>query len=572
MTLIVDNFAGGGGASLGMEMASWQGPDIAINHDPIALGLHAANHPHTRHLVEDVFAIDPLEETKGQPVALAWFSPDCKHFSKAKGGKPVDKKVRGLAWVVIKWAVRVKPTVICLENVEEFQNWSPLTADGLPDKSQKGATFRLFVSRLRQAGYDVKWWELRGCDFGAPTIRKRLFMVARRDGVPINRPQPTHGKPGTPDVVSGRLKPWRTAAEIIDWSQPCPSIFERKRPLADNTMRRIAKGIQRFVIEAESPFIVTCNHGGEGFRGQGLDEPMKTITAARDAHGLVVPVLSYGQQGGSNRGADQPMHTITASTKDTNQLVVPYFAPRYLEKPGHQPRVRGVDVPAATIISGGNVPGSLVMPVIERQFGNSAGSNIDEPLGTVTAGGGGKSALVAAFLAQHNTGVVGHDARKPLSTIVGSGTQQNIVSPFLTKLYGSCKDGVDMRQPHPTVTAGGQHVGEVRAFLMKYYGTGGQHQDVRDPMHTIPTKARMGLVTVAGIDYQIVDIGMRMLTPRELFRAQGFPDSYIIDRQADGTPITKTNQIRLCGNSVCPDVARAVLEANHINQVLQEAA
>lgn len=458
--LIVDNFAGGGGASLGIEMACWQAPDIAINHDPIALGLHAANHPHTQHIVEDVWAVDPRAVTKGKRVALAWFSPDCRHHSKAKGGRPVEKKIRGLAWVVIRWAVTVKPDVISLENVEEFADWGPLLEDGRPCPDRKGQTFRLFVQRLRQAGYQVEWKELRACEYGAPTIRKRLFLIARCDGLPIKWPRATHGKPGSIEVVCGQLRPWRLAAECIDWSLPCPSIFARDRKLAEKTMARIARGIQRYVIDSKEPFIVNLTHGG---RCESVSEPFRTIT-------------------GANRG---------------------------------------------------------------------------------------EKALVTAFMAQHNGGMVGHDMREPVSTITGSGSHQQLVSAFLTKFYGT-STGQDMREPFPTVTADGQHVGEVRAFLMKYYGTGGQHQSLGEPMHTATAKARLGLVTVAGVDYEIVDIGMRMLTPRELFRAQGFPDSYRIDQLADGTHITKTAQIRLCGNSVSPPVARAILEANFVNQSMAD--
>ncbi len=410
--LIVDNFAGGGGASLGIEMANWHGPDIAINHDPVALGLHAANHPHTRHLVEDVWAIDPRAVTAGRHVALAWFSPDCKHFSKAKGGQPVEKKIRGLAWVVVRWAVTVRPTMIALENVEEFQDWGPLKDAGTPCRERRGRTFRLFVDRLRQAGYDVAWRELKACDYGAPTIRKRLFLIARCDGAPIRWPEPTHAAPGSLDVKLGLRKPWRSAAECIDWSLPCPSIFGRDRPLAGKTLARIARGVKRFVTDAAEPFIVPVTHGGD-LRAHAVTEPLRTVT----------------------------------------------------------------------------------------------GADVREPFPTILSGGG----------------------------------------------------------------RGGHHVGEVRAFLMKYYGTGGQHQDCREPMHTATAKARLGLVTVAGVDYQIVDIGMRMLSPRELFRAQGFPEGYIIDRLGDGTPISKTDQIRLCGNSVSPPVARAILEANFSNETLSKA-
>lgn len=494
--IIVDSFAGGGGASEGIETATGRDVDIAINHDETALAVHAANHPRTRHLVEDVWAADPRKITNGEPIALAWFSPDCKHFSKAKGGKPVERNIRGLAWVVIRWASMPrprKPAIIVVENVEEFQDWGPLLSDGRPCPDSKGRTFKLWVRRLRQCGYEVQWHELRACDFGAPTTRRRLFLIARCDGVPIRWPEPTHADPGSIAVAMGALKPWRTAAECIDWSIPCPSIFSRERPLAEATLRRIAHGVKRFVINAAEPFIVNLTHHGSD-RCESLGEPFRTIT-------------------GAHRGE--------------KAIVAPYFVPRHGERDGQDPRCMSVERP---------------MPVV-----------------TATANG---ASLVAAYMAQHNEGMVGHTLTEPVSTITSKGSHQQLVSAFLTKFYGTCRDGVDMRQPFPTVTAEGWKVAEVRAFLMKYYGTGGQHAACTDPMHTLSTKARMGLVTVAGAAYQIVDIGMRMLAPRELFRAQGFPDSYIIDRTADGAPVTKTAQIRLCGNSVSPYVARAIVAAN----------
>lgn len=537
--LIIDNFAGGGGASLGVEMACWKGPDIAINHDAIALGLHAVNHPHTEHHVEDVWDVDPRAVTKGRPVALAWFSPDCKHFSKAKGGKPVEKKIRGLAWVVIRWAVAVKPRLIVLENVEEFQDWGPLGPDNLPDPAHKGRTFRLFVERLRQSGYEVDWRELKACDYGAPTIRKRLFLVARCDGLPIVWPEPTHAKPGSLEVGLGLRKPWRTAAECIDWSLPCPSIFGRSKPLAEKTMARIARGIHRYVIDAERPFVVNLTHGG---RLEDIDEPFKTLTGAhRGEKALVSPFLTKFRANSTGQSLDDPMCTVTANSFIKRPggappigLVAPFFVPRHGEHATQEPRCRDVEQPMPTV--------------------------------TATANGAG---LVAAFMAQHNGGMVGHSLDEPVSTLTAKCSHQQLVSTFLTKFYGTSV-GHDMREPFGTVTAQGTHLGEVRAFLMKYYGTGGQHQGVDEPMHTATAKARLGLVTVAGIDYQIVDIGMRMLSPRELFRAQGFPDTYVIDRLSDGTPVTKTDQIRLCGNSVCPPLARAIVAANFGNQVVRE--
>lgn len=458
--IIVDLFAGGGGASEGIRAALGRDSDVAINHDLVAIAMHEANHPGTRHLRQNVWEVSPRWATRRRPVGLLWASPDCAHFSKAKGSAPTrDREIRSLAWVVEKWAREVRPRVIILENVEEFKTWGPLDRAGVIIPSQKGATYRAFVRSLRRLGYKVEWRNLRACDYGAPTIRKRLFLIARCDGQPIVWPEPTHGP--------GRL-PYRTVAEIIDWSIPCPSIFERKRPLVENTMRRIAKGIRRYVINAAEPFIVT------------------------------------------------------------------YYGPKN------------------------------IVPHIQRQFGCGVGSAADKPIGSITAGGMGKTALVTAFMAQHNTGSVGHSAEKPLSTITHRGTQQqNIVTSNLIKLYGTCRHGQAVTEPMPPVTAGGNHVGEVRAFLTKYNGRG-TGQGLKDPVATLTTKDRFGLVTVMIKDepYIITDIGMRMFTPRELFRAQGFPDSYQIDIEIEGKHITKTDQVRCCGNSVCPPIAQALVADN----------
>lgn len=461
--LVVDNFAGGGGASTGIARALGRAVDIAINHDPEAVAMHRANHPHTRHFCESVFAVDPVSITRNQPVGLAWFSPDCTHHSKAKGKKPRSNKRRGLAWIVIRWARRVRPRVIMLENVEEFADWGPLRPDGTPCEKRKGQTFRQWVAQIERYGYRVEWRELRACDYGAPTIRKRLFLVARRDGLPIVWTAPTHG---------GDRLPYRTAAECIDWSIPCPSIFERKKPLRDATCRRIAAGVMRYVVNNPAPFVVTLTHH-------------------------VAPALiqtGYGERKGQ--------------------------APRALD--------------------------------------------LNKPLGTVVAGGA-KHALVAAFLAKHYTGVVGSDARQPIGTVTAT-DHHSLVTSHLVKLYGTCKDGAPVTAPMPTVTASGSHIGEVRAFLVKYYGQGGQMQDVREPLHTIPTRDRFGLVMVDGEPHQIVDIGMRMLQPRELARGQGFSDEYIIDLEHNGKPLTKTAQTRMIGNSVCPDMAEALVRANFAHE------
>ena len=490
--IIVDSFAGGGGASTGILMALGRGPDVAINHNAEAIAMHEANHPETRHFCESVWDVSPKQATGGRKVGLAWFSPDCKHFSKAKGGQPVDSGVRGLAWVVIRWARDVQPRVIFLENVEEWQTWGPLLPDGRPCPASKGMTFRRWMRDLRAAGYQVEHRELRACDYGAPTTRKRLFVIARCDGQPIVWPTPTHGP--------GRAHPWRTAAKCIDFTLPCPSIFGRARPLAENTMKRIARGLKRYVIDAAEPFIVPLTHHGER-RVHPLSEPMPTVTGAhRGELAMVAPTMvqvGYGERQGQ--------------------------APRCLD--------------------------------------------IQEPLGTVVAGGG-KHALCAAFIAKHfgdNGQAPGSQLSLPLSTVT-TVDHNALVASHLVKLRGGLADhhttAQDLRQPLPTLTAGGTHLGEVRAFLTKYYSADSQDPQLTLPLHTITTRDRFGLVMVHGEPWQIVDIGMRMLSPRELFRAQGFPDTYIIDRGVDGKPLSKTAQVRMAGNSVCPQMGAALVAAN----------
>lgn len=527
--LIVDNFAGGGGASVGIEMALGRCVDIAINHDAQAVAMHEINHPQTQHYCESVWDVDPLDVTEGRPVGLAWFSPDCKHFSKAKGGKPVEKKIRGLAWIVVRWAALVRPRVIILENVEEFKTWGPLLKDGRPCPEQKGRTFRSFVHQLQEKGYAVETRELRACDYGVPTIRKRLFLIARCDGQPIVWPSPTHGAPDSEGVKAGKLKPWRTAAECIDWSLPCPSIFQRPKPLAENTMKRIARGLKRYVIDSADPFIVKVNHGYDYFRGQAIDEPLQTLTA-KHGYGVVAPYMVGAggpEYAGKPKSVDTPFNTLT--TENHTHLVAPTLIQTgYGERPGQAPRVPG----------------------------------LDKPMGTVVAGGA-KHAVVGAFLAKHFGGNYtgpGADLSEPIHTVTAT-DHHALVTSHLAKLRNN-QYGQGTQEPFPTLTAGGGHVAEVRAFLIKYYSEGGQDQDCRDPMHTIPTKDRLGLVTVAGQQYQIADIGMRMLEPHELYAAQGFPATYIIAPTINGKPLPKYAQVRMCGNSVCPPLAAALVRAN----------
>lgn len=540
--LVVDLFAGGGGASTGIEMAIGRHVDIAVNHDPAAVSMHEANHPQTRHFVSDVFEVDPVTVTGGQPVGLLWASPDCKHFSKAKGGKPVSKKIRSLAWVVVEWARAVRPRVICLENVEEFQTWGPLTSDDLPDPARRGETFREWKGQLEALGYVVEHRELKACDFGAPTIRKRLFLVARCDGEAINWPTPTHGPKG-----SG-LKPYRTAAECIDWSIPCPSIFERDKPLAEPTQRRIAHGIRRYVLEAAKPFIMPVTHPGD-VRVHSIDEPLRTVTGAnRGELALTAPTIArIGQtghgDGGKSRRADEPLSTVTS--KAEHLLTAPTLVQTgYGERPGQAPRAPGLDKPLGTCVDGQ------------------------------------KHAVVAAFLAKHfggepQAGKTAASLTSPAPTVLAQGGPQALVTSHLTHFYTSNTHGGEgaLTKPLKTVTAGGWHAAEVRAFLLKYYGEGSQDQHLTDPLHTIPTHDRFGLVTVEGEEYFIADIGMRMLQPRELYRAQGFPESYVIDRGADGRELSKKDQVRMCGNSVVPPLARVIVAANFVDaSMLAEAA
>jgi len=573
--LIVDNFAGGGGASTGIEAALGRAVDIAINHDEAAIRMHEVNHPGTRHIRNNIWQIDPREVTGGQHVELAWFSPDCKHFSKAKGGKPREKSIRDLAWVVVLWAQRARPDVILLENVEEFRTWGPLCEEGRPIKDRAGETFNKWTRELRKAGYKIQWKELRACDYGAPTIRKRFFMIARRDGKPIVWPAPTHGKPDSPEVLSGKRKPWRTAAEIIDWSIPCPSIFERKKPLAENTLRRIAHGIMKFVVNNPSPFIVPLTHHGSAERSYGMDKPLPTVTGANRGEMALIetsvaPFATYAQHGGANRSIEDPLHTVTASKKDQNCVATAVLSPFYGDKNGKPRSSNDIDQPLRTQTVENRF--GLVAAFMQKFAQNGKGYDPEEPLHTVMAGAP-RHAVVCAHIEQANGGpnnenLAGRAADEPLSTVTKSGSQQRLVTSNLIKLRGTSDDhirgsAVSVEEPVNTISSGGIHAAEVRAFLIKYYGT---DQDPRfeEPLHTVTTKDRFGLVTVTieGEEYVIIDIGMRMLSPRELFNAQGFPPDYIIDRDADGQAMTKTSQVARCGNSVCPPLSEALVRAN----------
>ncbi|MDF2777027.1 MAG: cytosine methyltransferase [Enterobacteriaceae bacterium] len=603
--IIVDNFAGGGGASTGIELAIGRSVDIAINHDPNAVAMHSTNHPDTLHYCESVYEVKPKVATAGRPVALAWFSPDCRHFSKAKGAKPVEKAIRGLAWVVLRWGLDVEPRVMKLENVEEFKTWGPLLCGEMrPDPARVGETFQAFIGMLttgidpnhpalaecceflnipldsddaarlvKGLGYVVEFRELRACDYGAPTIRKRLFVVMRRDGKPIVWPEPTHGDPKTPAVQSGKLKAWRTAAECIDWSIPAPSIFDRKKALAENTLRRIARGIQRFVIDSASPFIVKCNHTStksayDCFRGQSLGEPLQTITKTH-GYAIAVPTVTpfFVGAGGPKysakpRSAAQPFNTVCNTNHSC--VIAPVIARQFGASVGHR-----ADEPSATVTAGGGGKSQLVCPtLIQMGYGERQGQEprvpgLHKPMGTVVAGGG-KFGLVAANLVKHfggNYQGAGVALDEPAHTVTTT-DHHALVASHLVKLRGTCKDGQRTDEPMPTITAGGQHVGEVKTTLAV---------EAYDQQRADQTLAFLreycgadcdGLVTISGVVYRIVDIGMRMLQPAELYRAQGFPEWYIIDRDYMGNRYAKDKQVARCGNAVPPPFAEALVRAN----------
>lgn len=532
--LFVDNFAGGGGASTGIELATGYSVDIAINHDPEAIRMHKANHPNTKHYCENVWAVDPVKACGGHPVALAWFSPDCKHFSKAKGGKPKDKNIRGLAWVACRWAGLVRPNVIMLENVEEFKTWGPLNRRHHPIKSKQGKTFEKFVQQLTELGYEVEFRELVAADYGAPTMRKRFFMIARCDGKPIVWPEPTHGPANSEEVKAGLLKPYVGAYTQIDFNRPCPSIFDTSeeikekygiravRPLAPKTMERIARGLKKFFIDNPEPFIIQCNHGGER-RPNDIREPMPTITG-KHGYGIVEPTLAPYMGTNTTNHPDgnckDPIHTIT--TENQQCLISPALIQYHSETT--QKGVRGQTIKA---------------PIL-------------------TVDGSNRYGLVQSFLKQCTD-----EKKKEIPTAKDSlktDSDDLLQSSCPIQMNNHC-DGKNIKDPIPTITAGDGHFGEVKAFLIKYYGQG-TGQSVKDPLDTVTSRDRFGLVTIKGVDYQIVDIGLRMLEPRELYGCQGFPDDYIIDHDYTGKTYPRSEQVRRCGNAVCPPIPAALVKAN----------
>ncbi len=672
LPMIVDSFAGGGGASTGIEMALGRSPDLAINHNPAALALHAANHPDTLHLSENVYKVDPLDYMAGRHIGLMHFSPDCKHFSKAKGGKPVERNIRDLAWIIPGWIERIQKScgrvdVVTMENVEEWKDWGPLveTARGLmPCPDRRGETFAAWCKAIRKLGGRIEWRELRACDFGAPTIRKRLFVVIRFDGKKIVWPEPTHGAPDDAAVIAGKKLPWRTAAEVIDFALPCPSIFDDAatimakhglravRPLAENTMARVARGMDRYVLKAKRPFIVNLTHGarcedvadpfntitaahrGEkavispsitrfnsGATGSPMDEPFPTVTAnsfikrpgGAAPLGLLAPVLTYAQQGGGSRSVEDPHHTITASTKDQNAVIVPHLTAFYGPGAGGEDRSAPADEPLRTVTTENRH--AVVVPTIVGcggRAGQSRPRGGDEPMATITAKA--DACVAVGFIAQHNNdsrrdgGVnPGRGADEPLSTVTASGSQQGVVNAFISRQFGT-STGHGLDEPSGTITAdGGGKSALVAPYFQKYYGTGdGSRLD--EPCHTITVNDRFGHVEalldlppftadqegrarevadfmraqgfwderefvtldLAGQTVVIVDIGMRMLTPRELYGAQGFPADYVIhggwSEGADGKPVwvdfPKSVQVSCVGNSVSPPPYAAIVAAN----------
>lgn len=610
--LIVDNFAGGGGASTGIWKALGVSPDIAVNHDAKALAMHEANHPETKHYNESVWDIDVRKATGGRPVLFGWFSPDCTHFSIARGSKPVKKNIRGLAWIVKKWAGQSDMAIFALENVKEFQTWGPLIAERdkktgrvikllpdpnggkdkkgnlkmirvvaepgervpvqqqalIPDKKRSGKTFRQFLAQLREMGYVIEWNDkMRADDYGDPTQRKRLLMIGRKDGLPCDSsPVKTHGNPKAKDFNPETMLPWKTAGEHMDWSLECESIFKPGRKLAEKTMERIAKGIKKFVIDAgDEAFIVKVNHSGyDQFRGQSLAEPMQTITAVRGQGVVEAKLVMTNTTGHSCSSVDEPLPTITTgnhhyeasatlvafqgtmdhrSTPDTSKsldepLTSITSKARHMQVSAMLKNFTGVvgqtmkaPAPTITATDHNSVVTAELLEVghVQRDFGNSVGQAADAPLGAITAGGGGKA---------------------------------GVVTSHLMKLKGTCKDGQACDEPIHTIQGQGNHYAEVRAFLMKYYATGAIGQGLDEPVHTIRAGDTFALVTIQGVDYQIVDIGMRMLQPHELYACQGFPEGYEHVDVGLGKPLTKAEQTRMVGNSVPPGMAAAWVRSN----------
>lgn len=662
--IIVDNFAGGGGASNGIEQATGRPVTIAINHDPDAILMHKTNHPYTEHYQESVWDIDPVEVCRGRKIGLAWFSPDCKHFSKAKGGKPVEKSIRGLAWIVLRWAGTVRPRVIMLENVEEFQTWGPVRK-GKPVKSKSGETFKRWKSQLEALGYVVEHRELRACDYGAPTIRKRFFVIARCDGKPIVWPKPTHGPADSPEVKEGKLKPYRSAAECIDFSLPCPSIFNRKKPLAVNTQKRIARGLDKFVINEAKPFIVHIGNGerkGQQPRVQDIDKPLSTIVGSckqylgmpimqtahfdntpnkvtdplttittANCHSLVTAYITKFQQNSIGQRMSNPLDTVMVGATRFG-LIAPSLIQYHSETAKGEVRGQRLDNPLLTV-DGANRYG-IQIPYLSKFYGGVVGADIKSPLPTVTAVD--HNALTIPYMSPiGHTGFCddrNYSIKKPLQTIV-SKAEQAISIPYLSKYYGTGENLSDANDPLPTITAK-DRMSLNMPFLTQYYKGSDHNADVRSPLNTITVQPRhflcdsyltvlrnnmdcrplnepLNTITssgahfaltkvyirkyakgsklgywpevrkmlneytdwciyddeilifnINGVEYFISDIGLRMLQPKELYLAQGFPADYIIERDYTGKAYVKSKQVARCGNAVPPAFSKALVQAN----------
>lgn len=599
--IIVDNFAGGGGASTGIELATGRRVAIAINHDPDAIRMHRANHPYTEHLQASVWDVDPVAECRGRPVGLAWFSPDCKHFSKAKGAALVDRKIRGLAWITLRWAAKVRPRVIILENVEEFQTWGPVRR-GKPVKKLAGTTFRKFISQLEALGYTVEFRELVAADYGAPTSRKRFYMIARCDGKPIVWPKPTHSKTG-----ANGLPKWRSAAEIIDWSLPCPSVFDTKaeimeryglkavRPLAKNTMRRIIRGVDKFTIRSGKPFIVQQKFQNAA---QNIEKPLTTVTAV-GAHELCKPLLApvtvTNTSNSVGATVGEPMNTVRTGGGGGQMLVTPFLAECNHSGGGHIAPVGDAYKTITAKHTGGIVAPSLIQYHTEQTESVRA-SGLGVPINTVDASN--RYGLTCANLVEYYTGGRPLDIQDPMHTVT-SHDREAVVAAHIAKYYGGVV-GEKVGEPLPTVTAI-DHNAVCAAHMVKFKGDNLGH-GMKEPMQTVTTSAgefalckahlakmRSGddlghwpeirallneycgytlaedevlLLEISGALYYIADIGLRMLSPRELYNAMGFPPDYIIDRDYLGNEYKKSAQVARCGNAVCPPMATALVRAN----------
>lgn len=544
--IIVDNFAGGGGASTGIELATGRPVTIAINHDPAAILMHQTNHPYTQHLQASVWDVDPVQVCAGRPVGLAWFSPDCKHFSKAKGGALVDRKIRGLAWIVLRWAACVRPRVIILENVEEFQTWGPVRK-GKPVKSKAGQTFCKWLHQFKDLGYMVDYRELVAADYGAPTIRKRFVLVARCDGQPIRWPKRTHALRDSEEVKSGKCKPWVSAAEIIDWSIPCPSIFATKaeikeqygltavRPLAENTMRRIMRGVDKFTIKSGDPFIVPTGYGerkGQAPRVHDIHKPLSTVVSTTKQNlcePMLAPVTISNTGGSTGAPANQPVHTIRTGGGG-QMLAAANLVQYHTEQKAEYARAYGLNDPINTVDASNRY--GVVTAHLTEYYGNGNPLSVREPMHTVTAHD--REGVTAVHIVKYKGQNIGQSVRDPLQTVTAQGQE-----------YALCATTVARYSPEENL----HHWPEIRALLNKYCGYHLADEEVL-------------LIWMRGGWWYISDIGMRMLTPRELYAAMGFPEDYIIEKDYTGKEYKKSAQVARCGNAVCPPMARAVVAAN----------